>query len=1509
MNNRPFLLLIPRKLASGLAALLAVLILSHSAQAANIYWDGTGTSWNSVGSWSTSISTTTDPGSVPVSGDNAIFNTNGVNALQTVNLDANQSVGGGGGLSFNLNSTGGVTLQGGGTDRTLALGTGGIGINAAAGPVTIGSATAGQSVVLNLGGDQNWANNGSSLLTINNGVTNSVASKISLTGSGSGGATFNGIISNGSGTTSLTVNNGSASTVTTLTGANTYTGATTITKGTVVVSGANGALGNTATTISYGSMLTLDDRGVGAANANRMGTSAVTLNNGTTFKYLGSDQAATNSTESIGVITLGGGTGLATITVTYGGSNAATVTSGAATGGFTRAASSGGLALINGTNLGANTVAGGSVGQFLSATAPTTVGTTAGGTTGIDAGAKDTRIALFRLGESGTGTGQKGTATGIANTFLTYNATTGYRPLNPTDEFTNNAITATHNTYLTTGTTSTSGTAAINSLVVNGGNLSITGGDTLTNTSGMLLFASNGAISGAGTFTLGGASNQEGIIALGAGVDAVIGSNMTTGTTGLTVYGQGSLKLTGANTFGTTTAIQAGATLIVGSNSALGTSRVLATGGTLRGDGQARSISGTLVGTTTGMTIGGSSDLTFTGTSSPAYANTQYANTALLINNTGSTTFSGVFSLNNVASGSNNGAGILAFGSSANVVISGPIQDNNTGNVATPDTGLGNLVFRGVGANLTISGNNGYGALKNTQITPSAGYNTVTVGGPGGANATITPFGATRLYTNTNTTLFLIAETDGQILGNGFSGGGSGMGFGFAGTNSMTLGGTWVASAASSLTNLSTGTLTFGNTISGNSLSLLGSGNTTLNSNATMAAGAFTLTATQTGTVTLSNTNNWTGNTTLSGGTVVLDYSAANANRLTQRNSVAADAAALGLGGVNLQLSGGAFAQTLGTPTSGANGTTLNSGQSKISQTNTGTSTIALGAITRNAGGVINFQTGVASTTTASASGILGGYATVGGTDWATGGGTISALGSYDSFGTPGSNKNILQDNSASVAATTTVNSLKITTSADSQSLAITSGQTLGLTSGGVLFTGNHDYSIAGGTLKQSAGLGEVIVQQNGSGVLTIDSIVGNKSGGFIKDIFTKAGSGTLVLTADNTSSVTDTRVNYLLGGILRISANNNLVGAATSTINFNGGTLQTTADFTTARTITLDTNGGTFLVNTGTTLTSNGVISGTSYKGLTKTGLGTLELQATNTFLAPVTVTQGTLKLSNAAALGASSTGSNRSVAPVLVNGGTLDINGQTTALGNLTLTSGTISDTAGTGTLAAYSFNLQSGTVGAALADVILTGNTSGNSINVYKTTAGTVTVTGANTYSGSTIVSAGALLVNNSSGSGTGTGQVTVNGGTLGGTGTISGGVTINTGGTLAPGNSPGLLTVGSLVLNTGSTTVMQLEAITTRGTTYDAVNSNGALTYGGSLTISLNPGTATIGDYNLFDFTSQSGTFTGGITFLGGSDGTFDYNTGVLSLTVVPEPSTWALLAFSLMTVMIFRRRRA
>ena len=144
----------------------------------------------------------------------------------------------------------------------------------------------------------------------------------------------------------------------------------------------------------------------------------------------------------------------------------------------------------------------------------------------------------------------------------------------------------------------------------------------------------------------------------------------------------------------------------------------------------------------------------------------------------------------------------------------------------------------------------------------------------------------------------------------------------------------------------------------------------------------------------------------------------------------------------------------------------------------------------------------------------------------------------------------------------------------------------------------------------------------------------------------------------------------------------------------------------------------------------------------------------------------------------------------------------------------------------------------------------------LNVLKRGAGTWTLGGANTYSGTTTVSNGTLLINGQIGSG----NVSVqSGATLGGTGVISGAVTVAAGGTLAPGNSIGTLTINNnLTLAMGSFTRAEVNKTTA---TNDLVTGVTSLTYGGTLVVSNLSGTLTTNDsFKLFNASSYAGAFS-------------------------------------------------
>jgi autotransporter-associated beta strand protein len=220
---------------------------------------------------------------------------------------------------------------------------------------------------------------------------------------------------------------------------------------------------------------------------------------------------------------------------------------------------------------------------------------------------------------------------------------------------------------------------------------------------------------------------------------------------------------------------------------------------------------------------------------------------------------------------------------------------------------------------------------------------------------------------------------------------------------------------------------------------------------------------------------------------------------------------------------------------------------------------------------------------------------------------------------------------------------------------------------------------------------------------------------------------------------------------------------------------------------------------------------------------------------------------------------------------------------------------------------------------------GNASG-ALSLVKIGSGVQTLAGANTYSGPTSVSAGTLLVNgDQSGA---TGAVTVAAGaTLGGSGTIGGAVTVN--GILSPGNSPGVLTVPSLLLGGSSTSLFEING-TTRGTLYDGMNITTAsgLTYGGALLLSFGNGSAFANDttFDLFSFTGTPSSDFSSVTSTGFYAGTWTLSSGIWSLdsggqklsfvpatgdfiVAVPEPSTLVLLGGLAVVGFLARRRPA
>src|SRR5262249_50186208 len=141
---------------------------------------------------------------------------------------------------------------------------------------------------------------------------------------------------------------------------------------------------------------------------------------------------------------------------------------------------------------------------------------------------------------------------------------------------------------------------------------------------------------------------------------------------------------------------------------------------------------------------------------------------------------------------------------------------------------------------------------------------------------------------------------------------------------------------------------------------------------------------------------------------------------------------------------------------------------------------------------------------------------------------------------------------------------------------------------------------------------------------------------------------------------------------------------------------------------------------------------------------------------------------------------------------------------------------------------------------------GANGGSGGSLVKVGSGTLTLSGANSYTGTTDIQIGKLLVKGSLASA----SVSVETGAAPGcTGGITNGGTVAGGGTLAPGgaNAPGTLTVGSLTLNAGSSLAYRL------GTTVGSgvISVTGALTLAGTLNVT-DAGGFGLGSYRLMSY---------------------------------------------------------
>ncbi|MBN9536276.1 MAG: autotransporter-associated beta strand repeat-containing protein, partial [Alphaproteobacteria bacterium] len=298
-----------------------------------------------------------------------------------------------------------------------------------------------------------------------------------------------------------------------------------------------------------------------------------------------------------------------------------------------------------------------------------------------------------------------------------------------------------------------------------------------------------------------------------------------------------------------------------------------------------------------------------------------------------------------------------------------------------------------------------------------------------------------------------------------------------------------------------------------------------------------------------------------------------------------------------------------------------------------------------------------------------------------------------------------------------------------------------------------------------------------------------------------QSGSGTTTLTGANTYAG-----GTLIGGsgTLAVSSDANL-GDASGSISFQGGKLKflSSFDLASTRAIHLSNFGGTFLLN-GATTTFGGMIDTTG--PLTIDGAGSMTLTGANTYSGGTIVSGGaTLAIANDAAMG---TGG------LILDNGTLKLGGNF----NLPNTPFIVM-AAGGGTIDTNGFN---STIGQAIE----------GAGGLSKAGAGTLTLTGANTYQGMTTINGGTLAISSNDPLASTSGLTINGGGTLqvSSVASLNLPVTLNGAATFNVAGGADGLSLSGHVGGSGSLTKTGAGSLTLRGT---ADYSGGTTVSGGSL----------------------------------------------------------------------------
>ncbi|WP_176629292.1 autotransporter-associated beta strand repeat-containing protein [Desulfolutivibrio sulfodismutans] len=565
--------------------------------------------------------------------------------------------------------------------------------------------------------------------------------------------------------------------------------------------------------------------------------------------------------------------------------------------------------------------------------------------------------------------------------------------------------------------------------------------------------------------------------------------------------------------------------------------------------------------------------------------------------------------------------------------------------------------------------------------------------------------------------------------------------------------------------------------------------------------GSGTLTKSGTATLTLSGANTYTGDTTISGGTLRVTGS------LASQSVAVSSGALLDMRPAANATYAGVISGAGGFQKSGAAALTLSG-----NNTYTGDTTITAGTL--------RVTGALASQSVAVSSGALFDMSPSADTTYA---GVISGAGGFQKSGAAA--LTLSGNNTYTGDTDITAGTLRVTGSLASQSVDVAAGALFDMspatnaTYGGVIagagdfqksgaatltLSGNNTYtgdtSITAGTLRLTGSLASQSVAVSSGALLDMSPSADTTYAGVIEGAgdFRKSGAATLTLSGANTytgdtsitagilrvtGSLASASVDVASGSLFDMSPSANTTyagvisgagnfqksGAATLTLSGNNtytgdtaitaGTLRVTGSLASA---SVDVAAGSLfdmdpLANT----TYAGVIEGAGY--FRKSGAAALTLSGANTYTGDTTITAGTLRVTGslasasvnvaAGSLFDMSPTANTTYAGVIEGAGdfrksgaaTLTLSGNNTYTGDTSITAGTLRLT---GSLASQSVAVSSG----ALLDMSPSADTTYAGViegagDFRKSGAATLTLSGANTYTGDTSITAGILRVTGS------------------------------------------------------------------------------------------------------------------------------------------------------------------